>query len=444
MFELLFLLVGGPALRRKWWIAATVGGIWLVIGIVIMIDALAETMRFPSIYFAIPLGIMAAVSFAAGFASDAGAHRALRFIKAGLCVVMVLLIVDAPWHSDILVGLLVGTVLIIDASWRAMSAYVVRFPRWRVALVLAGGEFLLGVWSFVPWPTHWRGEVGTDVAQLIIVAALGICAMALRIRRLPEGASLASVLAQTRPDRDTSELYGISETGDTFRDEATVHVWTPTGSLAPINHGLQRYVVARDQDGAASTGHAALEMAPDLYISHYPAVEIERSPEQFARVLRATSENDVPGLFKPSYPAESAEWCPSTMKVHLKGIDGTTLRRFWDGYRQDTTYNLTYRNCSSTVAKALDAAIEGRYAREVRSLFFLLRLLSLPELWVAGLMRRRAAWMAWTPGLVLDYARALSRVLDMKSGLRSGDENPLGVPVGAASDTREREGSTGA
>ena len=35
-----------------------------------------------------------------------------------------------------------------------------------------------------------------------------------------------------------------------------------------------------------------------------------------------------------------------------------------------------------------------------------------PELWVAAQIRKRAATMAWTPGLTLDYARALSMLAD--------------------------------
>jgi hypothetical protein len=264
--------------------------------------------------------------------------------------------------------------------------------------------------------------VGSDVAQLIIVTAVGVTAFALRVRRLPQGVLLADILAETRADRagqthlpaDKGELSAPQH----FDEALTVHVWTPTGDLAPLAQGVQRYVVAQDATGAASTGHAALQLPPDVYISHYPAVEIERSPDQFARVLRATRENDVPGEFKPSYEAESAEWCPSTMQVRLTGINGAAVRHFWRDYSTDSTYNLTYRNCSSTVAHALDAAIEGRYAHEIRSPLFVIRLLSLPELWVAGLMRRRAAWMAWTPGLVLDYARAVSGILQMGGGRR--------------------------
>jgi hypothetical protein len=35
-----------------------------------------------------------------------------------------------------------------------------------------------------------------------------------------------------------------------------------------------------------------------------------------------------------------------------------------------------------------------------------------PEWWVAAQLRKRATTMAWTPGLTLDYARALSMLAD--------------------------------
>jgi hypothetical protein len=41
-----------------------------------------------------------------------------------------------------------------------------------------------------------------------------------------------------------------------------------------------------------------------------------------------------------------------------------------------------------------------------------LRLLLTPELWVAAHLRKRATTMAWTPGLTLDYARAMSMLAD--------------------------------
>ena len=41
-----------------------------------------------------------------------------------------------------------------------------------------------------------------------------------------------------------------------------------------------------------------------------------------------------------------------------------------------------------------------------------MRLWLTPELWVAAQLRKRAMTMAWTPGLVLDYARAVSMLVD--------------------------------
>ena len=65
----------------------------------------------------------------------------------------------------------------------------------------------------------------------------------------------------------------------------------------------------------------------------------------------------------PATRWKSAEWCPATRHVAFRRFNPARLRAFWEAYRQDATYNLTYRNCSSTVALALDCAIEGSLAR---------------------------------------------------------------------------------
>ncbi len=100
------------------------------------------------------------------------------------------------------------------------------------------------------------------------------------------------------------------------------------------------------------------------------------------------------------------------MQVEINNIDATRLKTFWKHYRANDTYNLTNRNCSSAVADALDAALEGVYREHRWPVFRALQAIVFPELWAAGLMRKRAESMAWTPGLVLDYARALSALVD--------------------------------
>jgi hypothetical protein len=198
----------------------------------------------------------------------------------------------------------------------------------------------------------------------------------------------------------------------------TVHVWTPTGSAKndtvryPV---IDRYIAAVDVNGVVSTGHAALESPEGIYVSLYPAQEIDHSPEQFGTLLRATADNDVAGVFQPDYPTESKAWCPSTVQVRIRNYDAAKLAAFWAEYSKTTTYNLTHRNCSSSVSAALEAALDGVVGRlhgPSAGWGVMLRLVLTPELWVASQIRKRAETMAWTPGLTLDYARALSMLAD--------------------------------
>ena len=187
----------------------------------------------------------------------------------------------------------------------------------------------------------------------------------------------------------------------------------------PAQRLIRRYVASVDKAGRYSTGHAALEQGGDLYISHYPAVEIDRSPDNLRSSLRAGHENDVPGRFLPSHAYEAADWCEATVAVTLNGIDAARLRDFWAAYRQDTTYNFISRNCSTTVARALDVAVEGAFSRGGHPWRTLALALTTPEFWAAAFLRGGARSMTWTPGLVLDYTRALSALVDPVSPVPS-------------------------
>ena len=414
MIELVLILYGGAVVRRRWWLLGAGGLLWFALGLGIFVNALTEEVRINPVWFTIPLVLDGLLSLGAAFGSI-GAGKALRYAKAGLFLFLALLIYATAGRADMVIGFAAGTFLLADAAWRASSAHVVRFAGWRRAIAFSVLEAAFAVWSFIPWPTNWRGQVGIDVGTLLMYSALGLCSLAWRLAWLPAGAPISRAVARGLLKRGRGlammkRLPTPPPLPEGPRITATVHVWTPTGALASVDRAVSRYVAARDAQGVISTGHAALE-AGGLYISHYPAVEIERSPDDFRRTLRATPDNDVPGRFQPSYAEEAAGWCDSTMKVAIPGVDAAALHRFWDAYGADTTYNLTSRNCSSTVATALDAGLEGVLAPQAGRPYFLLRLLFSPELWIAAQLRRRAAAMAWTPGIVLDYARALSYIV---------------------------------
>lgn len=415
MVQLLLLLLGASFIRRRWWVIGCAGFVWMLLGALFFADAFIEEIRIPVAYFAAPLVLDAVISLAATVLSRRA--RMLRLVKAAVFLAVAGLLIAVPHHSAFAVAMIVGTFLSLDGFWRAGSAVVVRFPDWPPSFAKGVFELAMGLWSLSPWPSNYRAEVGSDVGLLLMVSAAGLLGLALRLRYMAADATLSSILSTGWPQMPTpAELMEGPEEAEApargRRETALVHVWTPTGALPRLHHGIERYIAATDAAGHISTGHSALELPPGLYISHYPAQEIDQSPSDFARLLRATPDNNVPGRFLPSYAEERADWCPSSFQISIHGIDGAALRAFWAEYRRDDTYNLTNRNCSSAVVKALDAGLEG-VLEPVVTWGLVADLILSPEFWAAGMLRHRATTMAWTPGLVLDYARALSAILEL-------------------------------
>ena len=84
------------------------------------------------------------------------------------------------------------------------------------------------------------------------------------------------------------------------------------------------------------------------------------------------------------------------------------MRNYWRGNATDNRYNLTSRNCSTSVIQALDVATEGLLGEQgLKGLWVLFN----PDFWLLSLVRSRAEGMTWTPGLVMDYCILLRRVL---------------------------------
>lgn len=408
MIRLLLLLLGSEIVQRQWrWLAA-LGAIWALVGLAILIDALDGSTVIRPHYFGYLLLLEGLVALAASFLAPA--RRSYRLMQAAFLIVPAFVIVMQPPQGNFIIAMLLGTVLLVDGCFRIASAHVIRFRGWRLAIIGGLVEILFAIGTLQPWPTWYEGTIGCNIGALLIVSGLGTVMLARRLRLLPADTPISTLFAT----RSAPYAAFAREQGQAVPGELVVHVWTPAGSLgAQARRPLvDRYVAAIDQKGTISTGHAALELPPDLYISHYPAVEIERSPESFGRVLNAGGENDVPGRFLPSYREEAAGWCEATEHVRFTRFDAQRLRAFWLHYSANQTYNLTNRNCSSAVAHALDVALEGALGRSAAPWRASLAALVTPELWAAGVLRRRAEAMAWTPGLVLDYARLLQIVVE--------------------------------
>lgn len=432
MIRLVLLLLGTDFMRRNWHVVAVAGLLWGGIGVSLLIDALDGVLNFPLTLFGYLL-LLESLATLWVAASGMGAQKTLRKVKGALFLLIAVLVITRHQASDMLLAMLFGIAFAIGGALQITSALVVRFPRWRAAV--AGGvvQVLLAILFFQPYPTHYKGTVPFCLALGLVFAGWSMIWLALRTRLLPAQLPVERLAERNAGDAtplDAGLYRGDERLQDVLQERPgmagpagapsapaaalTVHVWTPTGSARgqprrqPV---IDRYIAAVDADGVISTGHAALEILPDLYISLYPAQEIDRSPDQFARLLRATADNDVKGRYLTDYLSEAAAWCESTEKIVFRDYRRDRLDRFWHAYRQCEVYNLTSRNCSSTVAQALEAAMEGVMGARDHHWFNALRMLFTPEIWVACQIHKRAITMAWTPGLLLDYARALHAVI---------------------------------
>lgn len=412
MIRLVLLLLGAPRLRDRWPFLLGFGLFGAALAIAIMADAVDGVTVVATRTFGWILVIDGLFALAMGLL---GRNRTNRFdlVRALGLILLGLLILDFPWNNEIANSLLFGLAFLIDGTARVATAAVLRFRGW--VLVAAGGVMELGLalLAFASWPVSYQKTVPFCIGVLLLLSACTVLRFALALRRLPPGASILAL-----PAFGNRCWYGSAAAAPAPAPAGgrppplVLHVWTPRGSAEDVVRRplLDRWIAAVDAKGRISTGHAALEFAPDVYISHYPATEIDRSPADLIRALRATADNDLPGRFLPSYREEAEGWVEADAHVVFERFNAARLRAHWAGYSADDTYNLTRRNCSVAAALALDAALEGVLA-EGPLWHRLLSLLGNPDLWLAAAVRHRAETMTWTPGLVLDYARALHRVV---------------------------------
>ncbi len=469
MIRLALIMLGFDYLRQRARGMFWLGIAFLLAGIVLFIDGLDGAVYFPLELFALLLMAGGIGTLVVAFVG-AGGMRSMRVFKGLSLIIAASLVLAGHHHGHFWLSMLFGTLFLLDGLLQCVSASVVRFPRWRIAVGMGAIEILIAMFFFQPYPTNYRGTVPYALSLWLLFGGWGMVMLAYRAMRVPESATIESLMHGPRRRRAGAEEGGRTKAGSPpVRDGAahepvhkvdkvtktllfpqpepsatlpakdgpvlTVHVWTPSGSVErPLRRRpvVDRYIAAVDANGAIWTGHAALESPEGIYISFDPATPLNRTPDRVAQALRASSDNDVPGRFEPDYATESARRGDSTARVHLRNYDPARLERFWNAWRSDTTYNLTYRNCAVSVARGLEAALEGALMRRHghrHSWGLLLKTMLTPELWLAAQIRKRAKTMAWTPGLVRDYARALSLLVDPHPGAQARRAWRVGMPA---------------
>lgn len=416
MLQLAFVLIGPQAFRSRWFVIVIAGGLLALLVVLLPTFDLFAGLLGPA-QVALGLlfvahGLLALPALAKGGFSS---RRLLDLAKAGGFLLLgALLLVPSLW-SPLALALLFGAAFVLDGLTRAATAILVRFAGWTIAVGCGVLEILFAVVIVVGWPLPRTDVIPLGVGLLLGLTAWLMIQLGLMLRTLEDEAAILNlpIFAGRGWYEHAPVLVGEEPPTAPDQPPLTVHIWTPIGSAEKPERLLliDRYIAAVDANGEVSTGHSALEVPPDVYISHYPSIDLKASAG--AAVLHAGAHNNMAGSFQPSYAAECADWCEADAHVVIRRYSPRRLRAFWIGYRQDSTYNLTARNCSTVVAAALDAALESTLACR-RPWLGLLKLLLNPDLWAAAWVRSHAISGTWTPGLVLDYARALSRVVDRR------------------------------
>lgn len=414
MIRLIFLLVGAHKLKSRWLLMALFGACWIALGIAILADIAADgRLSVPLDMLALLLIVEGVVEIAAALIVDIQIHW--PGVWKGLSFLLIaFLVFDLPWDNNFFASLLFGVVFLGDGLFRIISAAVLRTVKWRREMIVGVTEIALSMLIFSNWPFHHHITVPLCFSLLLLTSGSSLILMARQILLLQDNTSVMSLPLFTR--RGLRRWHGANYRHPPFPparqpQPLTVYVWTPLGSATVTERRrvIDRYIAAVDQNGVISTGHISLELLPDLYISQYPLEDIDRDSGDFRAMLRSGEENDMDGRFLHSLKEEIADWCAPDQQVQFSRYNLQALHNFWQMYSADNTYNLTSRNCSSTVIQALDVAIEGAMGH-----LFLpaVRLFFDPNFWLLALVRGRAEEMTWTPGLALDYVRLLKAVVE--------------------------------
>jgi len=414
MFQLAFILIGAKAFRGKWYIVAGLGVALILLGLFVAFGPPSQALLIAHVILG-SIFLSNGLLVALGGATAQNRSPLRAFMKSGGLALMGALVLLSAFWTPVALAVALGIALVVDGAFRITSTIVILFPGWRIVMLIGVIEILAAPMIALGWPFSYETAILLATGLMLALFGRFLLEFGLSFRTLPPEFSILNLpyFAGRGWYAHAPILVGDDDPEDQNRPPLTVYVWTPVGVATDPERTLlmDRYLAAVDKDGSYATGHSALEVKPDLYISHYPSEELA-IPENMNKLssLQSLADTTQKGEFHASYEGDVDWWCAADVKLEFPRYSYRRLLAFWLGYSQDSTYHLTNRNCSVIAAAGLDAALEGVLAGK-RPWLRLLGLLLDPDLWGAVLARNRATAMTWTPGLFHDYARALGRVL---------------------------------
>ncbi len=404
MLQIALLLLGSSFVKRTLPYLLPLSLLWGFTGMAIFIDGLDGVIFDGFCYFI----LLESITTLMITPTVIGFQRNIILVKGAIFLCGAIVALINVKSSNILLSLAFGLVYFAVGIFNISSAFVVRFSHWKKAILW--GFVQIGYSLFLLMNNDY--VISYVLGFIMITASVKSIYFLFRVYFSKNNSAIYPLLNNNTNVNSLNTLAGSQRTHHDL--PLTIHIWTPEGSAEnpyiprPI---INRYIAATDITGVISTGHAAVEVGKDLYISLYPKDEIERSPSEFINTLKAIPENNVAGRYLPDYQSEVAEWCESNIQIQFSKYNRHTLEQFWQQNSSKPIYNLTSNNCSSNTAYALEAALDSVLHDNNPSMLTLIKLMIKPELWLAAQIRHRAIMMAWTPGLTMDYSRTLQTIV---------------------------------
>ena len=420
--NLALLLLGPGNLYRSRWYFTALGSLLTLVGLFIVIDASDKVTLISLEAFGWVMVVIGLAKVAFSLLAGGGGTPVFYSFQGAVFVILGIAIADYPQESENAIPWLFAMAFIINGVYQTASALIIRYPNWVWFLVSGAGHLLFGGLLLLEWKHSITWVVPLFLGICLILLGLTTLRTALRLGRYLQGEHADEFEVAARYFLDfhvagrfrknyLSEGPVVPPDVSNQHGDLLIHVWTPTTVAKSEVHPniVNRYVAAQDNEGKFAVGHSALEMEPDVYISH-----CDGDPTAFDNsneVWKTLRSKDAPGIFYPSFEEEISSYMLPSATIRFRNFSAEQLRVFWAMYRRVTCYNFTNRNCSVAVALALEAALMGSLSKGKR-FRTLLYLMSSKDLWVAHFLRWKAREMVWTPGMILEYAVALQRVVE--------------------------------
>ncbi len=148
----------------------TLGVLSVALGVVIFSNALDGVLYFPITPFAALMLFEGLATLAVAW-TGMGGQRMLRYVKGTTFCLSALLVLIGGEHGNFALSMIFGTLFLVDGALQIVTAKVVRYWRWKIAVAGGALEIAIAVFFYQPYPDYYAGTVTYCVAFGLFSAA---------------------------------------------------------------------------------------------------------------------------------------------------------------------------------------------------------------------------------------------------------------------------------